>query len=70
MSQGIPCDTQAINIAGVHDEYDGVGVGVVAAPVRTDGRLATQVPDLIVYVVWRMVYVVYGVWVCIWHAAD
>lgn len=37
---------QAVRVARVHHEDDGVRVGVVAAPVRPDGRLSAQVPHL------------------------
>lgn len=39
-------DADAISITAVDDVDDGVCVGVVAAPVRPNGRLAAEIPHL------------------------
>lgn len=39
-------DANALSITAVDDVDDSISVGVVAAPVRPNGRLAAEVPHL------------------------
>ena len=47
----LPRHSEAGLVSRVDDKDYGVRVGVVAAPVRPDGRLPTQVPHLCCFVV-------------------
>lgn len=38
--------TEAIYVAGVDHEYDGISVGVITPPVGSNGGLSTQIPHL------------------------